>query len=130
MAVKGEVVFDFFELEGRPPFKNKERAITAVNVDGKDVELWIQVPSGHPEAEAYRSVLDELANAITTGKVREYGAKGWMVEYNGKEAGVGDCDAGYPPGVEDDRPNLDAVARTLREIKTIRVPHVPWPRVI
>jgi hypothetical protein len=113
-------------MEGALPFAKKERAITSVSVDGINIDLWVEVPSGHPDAQAYREVLDELASAITVGKAREYGAKGWLVEYNGKEAGVGDCDSGYPPGVEEVRPSLVAVARTLREIENIRVPHAPW----
>ncbi len=127
MAVKCEVVFDFFEMEGKPPFEKKERAITWVNVDGKDVRLQIQVPSGHPESEAYRSALQELASALSAGRVRGYGPRGWVTECEGKEAWIGDCVVGYVPEEEDNRPNIESVASALENIETIRVPHVPWP---
>jgi hypothetical protein len=125
---KDEVVFDFFEKEGLPPFEKKERAISWIKVDGRDVEFSLPVPDGHPEVAAYRAALDELAAALEAKKVREYGLKGWAVEYDGREATVGECEAAYPAGEKADRPDVDAVAAALRSVKVIRVPHVPWPR--
>ena len=124
---KEEVVFSLFEDEGTPPFL-KKRAISSIKVGGNDVEFSIPVPKGHPEIAAYRAQMDLLAEALEAKNVREYGLKGWMVDFKGEEASVGVCEAAYPPGEKADRPDLTAVAKALRSANNIRVPHVPWPR--
>jgi hypothetical protein len=123
---KREIVFDLFQAG----VSGRERAITRINVDGKDVPLSIEAPAGHPDTAAYRAALDELVGGLKSGEVRECGVRGWRVEHDGKVAEVGDCDAGYPAGVEPDRPDVDAVARALMTITNIKVPHVPEARYI